>query len=548
MTTSSNRLAAKTVGELVRDGAARWPDSEVLVFDEWRISYADAEKKSAVLARKLLAAGVGKGAHVGLLFPNSPAYLISLLAIGRIGAVAVPVSTFSSVAELQQLFAHADVCALIAAEGFLAHNYIAKLEEAFPAIVQGSPFAIERAPFLRHIWIWSESPPPWALSALGDDAALPEALLAAAEALVCPADTAAIIYTSGSTGEPKGVIHSQGNLLRQSINQAEDGDYRCGDRIFTGMPFFWVGGLTYKLLPAMQSGACILGTANGAADALLDFIEKEKVSLFLGWPYSAKALAAAADFEHRDLSAMRGGNLYPALAPELRPPDPSLVITGLGMTETAGPHTCGQRRWVEPELRGSVGWVAPGMEHRIVNPETLETSADGDLGELWVRGDTLMKGLYKRNPAEVFTVDGWYRTSDLVIRRKGHLFFEGRLDDMVKIKGVNIAPREIEAELLQMDGVVHAAVTGCKVGTDGDKVLAAVVYSSAFTDNNGAPLDDAQTVQVQSFLRERLSTYKVPSLFRLLPVHAIPLRSSGKIDRLAMLQTLEQAVLQGEIT
>lgn len=532
--TPNSSIGAHTFCALVRQGAALWPDSDVLVFDNWRLSYAELEAASAVLARKLLADGVGKGSHVGLLFPNSPAYLISLMALGRIGAVTVPLSTFSTVAELQALITHADLSALIAAEGYLAHNYVAKLEEAFVELGTDD-IALGQAPYLRRVWVWSDSPPSWARRASGSDPddGVSDAMLVEAEKQVCPADTAAIIYTSGSTGEPKGVIHTQGNLLRQSIKQSDDGDYRSGDRIFTSMPFFWVGGLTYKLLPAMQVGACILGTANGAANAMLDFIEREKVTLFLGWPYSAKALAEAADFEQRDLSNLRGGNLYAALAPALRPPDPTLVISGLGMTETAGPHTCGQRRWVEPELRGSVGWVAPGMEYRIVNPETQVEVSDGELGELWVRGDTLMTGLYKRNPAEVFTAEGWYRTRDLVIRRKGHLFFEGRLDDMVKIRGVNIAPREIETALLQMDGVVYAAVSGCGNDTSAtEKALAAVIYTSR---------DNCQAADVQVFLRERLSAYKVPSIYKILPAHTIPLRSSGKIDRLALLQELEQA-------
>ncbi len=527
---ASKTLASTTLGDLVRKAGSHWAEQELLVFDDWRLTYAEADRASGRLAKKLLAGGLGKGSHVGLLFPNTPAYVISLLAIGRIGAVAVPLSTFSTVAELRQVCVHADLTALICADHFLAHDYPAKLEEAFPAMSEGAPFAIEQAPFLRRVWVWNESPPSWAESALGEAESIGDEVLKAAEAQCVAADKAAIIYTSGSTGEPKGVIHSQGNLLRQSLKQAEDGDYQCGDRIFSAMPFFWVGGLTYKLLPAMQVGACILGTSNGAADAMLDFIEREKITLFLGWPYSAKALMAAPDFDQRDLSAMRGGNLYRALPSSLRPPDPTLVVSGLGMTETAGPHTCGQRQWIDADLRGSVGWAAPGMEHRVVDPQTERDLADGELGELWVRGDTLMLGLYKRNNAEVFTADGWYRTRDLVIRRKGHFFFEGRLDDMVKIKGVNIAPREIEEVLLQIGGVVFAAVSGVK--HEAGLTLGAIVYST----------DESLTAEaIRKFLREQLSSYKVPGLIRLMPAQTIPLRSSGKIDRLELLQQLQQA-------
>lgn len=532
----ADMICALTLPDLVTQAARRWPERELLVFDQQRLTFREAERQSALLARQLLAAGIGKGAHVGLLFPNAPAFVVSLLAVGRIGAVAVPVSTFSTAAELRTLVRHADLKAILFADQFLGHDYINRLEEAFPTLSdqleRGAPLSVSDAPFLRRAWVWSDQPPSWAQSALSDFALAPSAVLKAAEAQVVSADIGAIIYTSGSTGEPKGVVHSQGNLLRQSVKQAEDGDYRAGDRIFSAMPLFWVGGLTYKLLPAMQVGACLLGTANGAADALLDFIERERTTLFLGWPYHARALMAAASFADRDLSALRGGNLYAALPVECRPSDPGLVISGLGMTETAGPHTAGQRRLVDESLRGSVGWAAPGMEHRVVDAQSGRDLEDGELGELWVRGDTLMLGLYKRDPTEVFTADGWYRTRDLVSRRDGHFFFEGRLDDMVKIRGVNIAPREVESCLLTLDGVVHVAVTGVR-DASGDLVLAAAVLTVD-------PALDENTVR--QFLRAELSAYKVPTLICLLPAAELPMRSSGKVDRLALVDRLQAAV------
>lgn len=531
-----SRIDALTIPALIRAAADRWPDRDLLVFDDKRLSYSAAQQHSRALAAQLLRAGVGKGSHVGLLCPNSPEYVISLLAVMRIGAAAVPISTFSTVPELRQMIRHADISDLILVDRYLNHDYVAKLEEAFPRLVEGNPFTLSRAPYWRRAWVWSSVVPVWAqpVGASDGDA---DTLLEAAEMQVSAADVGAIIYTSGSTGEPKGVVHSQGNLLRQSVKQARDNDYRQGDRIFSSMPFFWVGGLTYKLLPAMQSGAAILGCQSGAAADMLDFIERERATLFLGWPYSTKALLGDPSFARRDLSSLRGGNLYAALPPEQRPDDPTLVISGLGMTETAGPHTAGQRCWVEPSLRGSVGWAADNMEHRIVDHHSGKDLPDGEMGELWVRGDTLMLGLYKRDKDDVFEADGWYRTRDLVIRREGHFFFEGRLDDMVKIRGANVSPREVELALMEMDGVVHACVTGVEDG--GQSRLGAVLV----TLDQGPTLDD-----VRQFLRERLSAYKVPSLVRVLPASQLPMRSSGKIDRRALIAVLDESVRETKLT
>lgn len=527
---NTTMIEARNISHLVSACAGAWPEDDLLVFGEQRLTYHEAEVCSAQLAQKLLAADIGKGTRVGVLFPNSPEYVVALLAIMRIGAAAVPVSTFSTAGELRQLICHADLSGLIMTDAFLNHDYVEKITQALPGIVDGPPYAMPEAPFFRHLWVWSEAPPAWSESVSGGSEVSRE-MLESAERQVGPADVGAIIYTSGSTGEPKGVVHSQGALLRQSIKQAADNDYRHGDRIFTSMPFFWVGGLTYKLLPAMQAGAAILGCPSGAAGDMLDFIERERVTLFLGWPHSARALQSDPAFSQRDLSSLRGGNLYAALPPDQRPADPGLVISGLGMTETAGPHTAGQRRHVESHLRDSVGWAAPGMEHRVVDPETGEDVADGGMGELWVRGDTLMIGLYKRERDEVFTVDGWYRTRDLVTRRDGHFFFEGRLDDMVKIKGASVSPREVELALMELDGVVHVAVTG--VGEPNRRQLGAAVVT--------LPNSELEVDTVRRFLRERLSAYKVPTVYSLLPADKLPMSSSGKVDRRGLLATLTDA-------
>lgn len=525
-----------TIPELLAIGRAQWPDNDLVVFDDRRLSYREADTASAKLARRLLASGVGKSSRVGVLFPNSAEFVITWLALNRIGAIGVPLSTFSTAPELSQLIRHADLHSLVLTTAFLKHDYIRRLEEAIPSLAEASTRFLPEAPFLRHLWVWSDQPPKWAGSALGGEASeVSPQVLAAAEEQVHPSDVAAIIYTSGSTGEPKGVVHTQGSFLRQSVKQAREKGYNDRDRIFSSMPFFWVGGLSYKLLPAMQAGAAVLGCQSTATADILDFIERERVTMFLGWPHAAQALENDPGFADRKLDSIRGGYLFGALPPEKRPKDPELLCNALGMTETAGPHTAGHLTPLPESLRGSFGPAAPGIEYRVVNWETSEDVTDGELGELLVRGDTLMQGLYKRERHEVFTVDGWYPTRDLVSRREGHLFFHGRLDDVVKIKGANVSPREVEDVLNEIPGIAQSIVTG--VSNNGKQQLAAVLVTKPDTTL------DLDSVKTQ--LREKLSAYKVPSVFETLSSDQLPFRSSGKIDRRALVELLKEGPSEG---
>lgn len=524
-------LEATTLPELVHGACERWPDHDLVVFDDQHLTYRDAESRSARLARQLLARGIGKGSHVGLLLSNSGEFVVSWLAINRIGAVGVPLSTLSTAAELRQLITHADLEGLIFQPTYLKHDYVERLESALPGLAaqKDESLLLAEAPFLRQCWVWSEEAPSWATPLQGNDlAGADTVLLEAAEGAVHPSDRGAIIYTSGSTGEPKGVVHSQASLLRQSIKQAREKAYTARDRIFSSMPFFWVGGLSYKLLPAMQAGAAVLGCTSAAPADILDFIEAQKVTLFLGWPHAAQALENDPSFADRDLTHLRAGYLFAARSPQQRPASLNAVCNALGMTETAGPHTRGHLSPLPEHLHGSFGEAAEGIEYRVVDTETGQPVTEGQTGELWVRGDTLMAGLYKREAREVFTTDGWYPTRDLVHLREGHLFFEGRCDDLVKIKGANVSPKEVEDVLATQTDVAQAIVSG--VEHQGKPVLGAVVATRG--DARVSP------EHLHTALRQQLSAYKVPKLYLILPATQLPFRSSGKIDRRALLEQL----------
>ncbi|MCW2621281.1 MAG: hypothetical protein JWL64_883 [Frankiales bacterium] len=522
------------LAQVLRDHGA----ADALVVDDLHLSFADLEVQSGRLARQLLDAGIGKGGRVGLLFPNDERFVLAWLAVTRIGAVAVPISTLATASELARTVRHADVHLALSADSFRSHDYVARWEQAYDGVRAGAPFRLLAAPYLRGIWIWGDRSPGWATRVdLAREPDCSPALLAAVEAEVFASDPLSVIYTSGSTAEPKGVVHSHGTVLRQAAKQAAERGLTAQDRVFTPLPFFWVGGLTVALLACLTSGSATLVTGHADPERVLDFLERERLTFYLGWPHLARSLAAAASFPTREFSHVRGGNFHAALPPALRPTDLGLLNEGLGMTETAGPHTRSSSPQLPAALRGSFGEPSTGMDHRVVDPVTRAVLDPGRTGELQVRGDTLMLGLHKRERADYLDADGWYSTGDLVLLRDGNVFFQGRLDDLIKANGTNVSPREVEAVLTTFPQVAGAFVTGVS-DDEGVTRVGAVVFSA-----DGAAVSPADVLR---HCREVLSSYKVPRYVVVLPADQVPTTASSKPDRLRLVQLVEGAAARGQ--
>lgn len=496
---------------------------ELLVADATRLTYDALDIRSEQFACKLLAAGVGFGTRIGIMLPNTAEFVVTFTAITRIGAVAVPISTLSTAVELRRICRHSNLHLLVSTPTYLHHSFADRIGVAIGADDElRPPYRLTEVPTLRSVWMWGDAAPAWATRIAPDgpfDVA--PALVASVGAEVTPADTMAIVYTSGSTADPKGVIHTHGSMLRASANCCLIYQYREGERCFTQMPFFWVGGLTVNLLAIMLARATQLTSASSSSAEVLELLERERATNVMAWPHLARAIAADPTFGDRDLSSVRLGSLYEALAPERRPADPSLINSGLGMTETAGPHTAASMTELPEHRRGSFGRAVAGMQHRVIDPATGAELAGQEVGEVHVRGDTLMAGLVRRERHEVFDPDGWYRTGDLVSRRDGHLHFLGRLDDMIKTSGANVSPREVESVLLGIPGVVAAIVTAVDDAGLGEIVGAAVVRAD--------PALDAEAIRAVA--KRELSAYKVPRVIVTLEPQEVPLMSSGKVDR-----------------
>lgn len=501
-----------TVASTLRHRSRVRRDHPLLVCDGDRIGYGEADRRSAELARGLIALGAGKGTHVGLLYPNGPDFVVALLAAARIGAVVVPFSTFVTARELREQLVDGDVEILLSARSFRSHDYARRLSEVLPGadFDSGDRLFDAGAPQLRHAAFTHET-----VCALAGAVDPPR--LRGMEDDVYDCDPLAIVYTSGSTSAPKGVVHTHAGLLGHQRNLNTIRGLTASDKLFCNSPFFWIGGFAFGLLATLVAGSTLV-CSNATSDtdgagATLDLLEAEKPTMTNGFAAGVAHLAGHPSYAGRDLSSMRRGNLYPIMAPDVRPRDPELRHNMLGMTEAGSVVLIGDDESDQPESRrGSFGKPAPGFETMLVGAD-----ASG-VGELCIRGPYVMQGYYKRSREECFDADGWFHTGDLVrIDAEGYFYFVGRLSAMIKSAGANVSAAEVEQAIARVTGA-QAYVVGVPDAERGELVAAVVAQP------------DFDEAAARERLKGELSAYKIPRRFLALPRTEIPLLSSGKAD------------------
>jgi len=518
-----------TAPGLIRWSTSTFAEQELTVLGDERLRYDEAGVRSSELARALLAEGVGKGTRVGVLAPNGPDAYVALMAVTRIGAVAVPINTFFVASELAWVLDNADVHVLLTVPSLLGNDYLARLEEGVPGLAdqRSAELSLASLPYLRRVHVFGGSDRPW-VAPLPDPAS--EDRLVAAEDRVSPFDDHVVIYSSGSTALPKGVIHMHGTSIRQSWFIATQHDWGPGDRIYVPLPFFWIGGFIYAYLSSIELGVASICELRFDPPETLRLLERERVTGTLGWPHVGPGLAGHADFATTDLGRLKGPYHQDLLAPEIRVPDAGLLVNPLGMTETATSHTWWPpERPLPPEKRGSVGPPAPGWDHKIIDEHGNEVPVGVD-GEICVRGGSLMRGIIGRERDEVFDRDGYYPTGDAGHRDEdGHFYFIVRLGDLIKTAGASVSPVEVEAVLHAMHEVREASVVGVPDEEIGQKVYGVVVL------HDGASLD---STELRARCREKLSAYKVPKEWVFLELDQIPYGVSDKVDKSELVKRL----------
>lgn len=527
-------LPAASLDALLQRQAAQRPDALALCWRDpaepvasgpWaQLTYAGLAQRVHAIAAQL-GPHLPPGARVAWLGLNHPAQLALLFALARLGAVLVPLNHRLSPAEwcgvLQDctptLLVHDDTLASA------AHGLAQRLAQ---------PLALWPVQALDTGGEPSTAPAPDApLSGTpAPDASGPEPL--SPDTHSTPANATLntpllLVYTSGTTGQPKGAVHTQGNLLANMAIAAQVQGMMAADTVLTVLPLFHVGGLGIQTLPALSVGAQVVLFSRFDAAATLACIQHERPTLTLQVPATLQALTSHPQWAATDVSSLRAV----WAGSSLLPPEPlrAFMARGVpvcnvyGSTET-GPFSIALPPEHASSHVGSCGWPAPGVDVVLRDAQGMPV-APGAVGELWVRAPNVVRRYWPDRPA--LDGAGFFHTGDLAQQAAdGSHTVVGRAKDMIISGGENIYPAEIENLLAQHPSVAECAVVGQADARWGETVVAVVVL------REGTPASADWAQALQQFLDGRLARYKWPR--RWLRVDALPKTALGKVQKAAL--------------
>jgi fatty-acyl-CoA synthase len=522
---------SRTLPQLLDEMASRQPQREFIVGAEARLTYAETRTRVRRLAKGLYRLGVRRGEKVALLMNNRTEWLLVDFAVTLLGATLVPISTWSRARELAYVLNHCDAITFVTVDRFLGQDYLAMLAEI------GAPGS-DRLPQLRRVVsVGDERPagmvPFEDLWNMGADVS--DATLDACQHAVGPDDVAYILYTSGTTSTPKGVQLQHRGLIENTWHIGERQHLGPGDRMWMGISLFWSFGCLNALLAVMTHGGCIVLQEHFDAAAALALIERERCTVYYGTPNIALALWEHPDRARRDLSSLRtGAAIGPAPAMQMVMDLGTREICNVyGLTECYGnSHVTDASDPVDVRLH-TVGRPLPGMEIRIVDRDTRRPLAAGEIGEILIRG-RLTPGYYKdpeRNAA-AFDTEGFFLTGDLgLVDNDGRLHFRGRIKEMVKTGGINVAPLEVEEVLLGHASVEQAHVIGLPDPRLEEILVAVVVLKDG---------RDASPEELRGFCKQALAAFKVPQHFRIMKRADLPVTATGKVQKFRLQEALSE--------
>ncbi|MCB1005728.1 MAG: long-chain fatty acid--CoA ligase [Acidimicrobiales bacterium] len=487
--------------------ATRTPDQPLTVFEGVTTTYAQMAARSAALAAGLRALGARPGDVVGLLSYNCPELLEALFAANHLGGVAMPINWRLAAPEVRYLLEHSGATALVCDAELL------ELADAATAGLEGS---------LARVAIGADAPAGWLalpdVRAAGEDDADPAWVPAA------PDDVHRLMYTSGTTGRPKGVMLSHANLAWKNLAHLVEFGFQRDDLGLACGPLYHVGALDLTTTTLVAAGATVIVHRAFDAAAVVDEIERSRVTTVWLAPAMVNAIMALPDVASRDLSSVRviinGGEKMPIpLIERIQRTFPSAWFAdAYGLTETVSGDTFLDRGSIIAKL-GSVGRPCLHLELDLWDDEGRSVSP-GERGEVVLRGPKVFRGYWRDAEAtERAFAGGWFHTGDVGVRDEdGYLWIVDRLKDMIVSGGENIAGSEVERVLYEHPAVLEAAVVGRPDERWGEVPVAFVACREGAT---------ASADELIEHCRGQLAKFKVPKDVTF--VDALPRNPSGKV-------------------
>ena len=484
--------------------ATRSPGKAMTVFEGETTTYGEMAARAAALAAGLHERGVGRGDVVGLLSYNCPEFLETLFAANYLGAIAMPINWRLAAPEVRYILEHSEARALVCDEAL-----VATADDA----TKGMDGTLLRA------CVAPAAPAGWtALADLRGDPGAVAPVLASGDAVH------RLMYTSGTTGHPKGVMLTHANLAWKNLAHIVEFGFTGDDLGLACGPLYHVGALDLTTTSLIAAGATVIVHRAFDAAAVVDELERSRVTTVWLAPAMVNAIMALPDVELRDLSSVRvvinGGEKMPIpLIERIQRTFPSAWFAdAYGLTETVSGDTFLDRDSIITKL-GSVGRPCLHLELDIWDEDGRSVAA-GERGEIVLRGPKVFTG-YWRDPdatAKAFA-GGWFHTGDIGVRDEdGYLYIVDRVKDMIVSGGENIAGSEVERVLYEHEAVVEVAVVGRPDERWGEVPVAFVVVRA------GAAVTPEELVE---HCRANLATFKVPKDVTF--IDALPRNPSGKV-------------------
>ena len=526
----------ETLGAVLERFAAEAPDRDFMVFPDrnLRFSYAEFNRRVDNLARGLLAIGIRKGDHVGIWATNVPDWLTFLFATAKIGSITVTINTAYRTHELEYLVRQSEIKALCLIDGWKDSDYVAMVNQLIPELAscQRGQLSSARFPRLKSVIFMGPekhrgmyTTPELLL--LGSHAG-PEEPARTSAGLDCH-EVINMQYTSGTTGFPKGVMLTHHNIINNGFHIGERQKFSARERVCLPVPLFHCFGLVLGMMAIVTHGATAVIVESFDPLLVLASVQKEKCTAVYGVPTMFIAELSHPMFPLFDLKSLRTGIMAGSPCPieimkrVIAEMHASEITIAYGLTE--GSPVMTQTSTDDPiELRVStVGQHLPGIEVRIVDPESNREVPRGTQGEVVCRGYNVMKGYYNMPEATAVAIDReqWLHSGDLgTMDADGYVKITGRIKDMIIRGGENVYPREIEEFLLTMSGVKDIQVAGIASPKYGEEVGAFVICK------DGACLSEDD---VRDFCRGKISRFKIPRYVFF--VDTFPMTASGKIQK-----------------
>ena len=528
-----------TFSQVLDEMVARYPDQYAFKYTtlDYTRTYAQFREDVDQAAAALIALGVRPGHHVSIWATNIPQWFITFWATVKIGAVLVTVNTAYKSHEAEYLFRQSDTHTLVMIKDCRDSDYKGIIEELCPELKNtkpGQPLYSKNLPFLRNVvtvGFTMDGCLDWdAFMALGNT--VPREEVRRLASLVRPDDVCNMQYTSGTTGFPKGVMLTHRNIVNNGKTIGDRMDTSTADRMMIQVPMFHCFGMVLSMTNMMTHGGTCCPMPYFSPKSSLACINDEKITCFNGVPTMFIAMFNHEDFSKTDFSHMRTGIMAGANCPAdlMRRASVEMnmreIISVYGQTEASPGCTMGEVNEDLDHRVETVGSAFPGVECKIIDPETGEELPDGENGEFVARGFNIMKGYYKmpKATAEAIDAEGWLHSGDICCRTPdGYYKVTGRLKDMIIRGGENLYPREIEEFYLTHPKVRDVQVVGVPDQRYGEECCAWIIL------HEGEESDEAE---MKEYGASHMAMHKVPRYF--IFTKTFPMNAAGKILKYKM--------------